>query len=140
MGTHTETARNLSELPDPQLDSIQADVDGLIARGRKLLDHKLGIEPQCWPSDNEARLFVADCARQLEHFLEGQSKALSGDDSHLARIYCEQARRIAATQREIQTSWPWSDVEACEASRRQYERGVLMDFETFKHELLKAAQ
>jgi len=89
---------------------------------------------------SQARRFVGDCARSIESCLESVSESLSSDDVIHAGILCKQAHRITAAMREIQDNWPWPDQQAESESRGQYERGELMDFETFKNELLKAAQ
>lgn len=90
--------------------------------------------------DERARHFVSDCSRRLELCLDWLSDSLSEDDAPSAAFFCQQARRIASAMREVQNAWPWVNQEAIAESWRQYQRGELMDFETFKHELLKAAK
>jgi hypothetical protein len=90
--------------------------------------------------EQQARRFVEDCARRIDFCLEGLFEALSREDLTSSRVYCEQTRRLVGAMRHIQESWPWTDIEALEKSWRQYHRGELMDFETFKNELLKAAK
>jgi hypothetical protein len=90
--------------------------------------------------EGEARAFVTDCGRRLEFCLERMEEALLNEDLILARQLHEQASRITKAMREIQDGWPWSDARSTLESWAQYQRGELMDFETFRHELLKVAK
>lgn len=90
--------------------------------------------------DAEARGFVKKCAWHIDACLESLGECLANEEFELARVIGQQARRITAAMREIHDAWPWTDENANEESWRQYRTGQLMDYETFKHELLEAAQ
>jgi len=90
--------------------------------------------------ETDAQRFVQDCAMHIDSCLEWQGECFEREDVESARAIGGQARRIVAAMREVVSSWPWTDLEAIEESWKQYQRGELMDFETFKNELLKAAQ
>jgi hypothetical protein len=90
--------------------------------------------------DAEAREFVKKSAAHLEFWLEQLDECLADEEFELARVVGQQVRRISAAMREISETWPWMDEGAIQESWRQYQNGQLMDFETFKHELLKAAE
>jgi hypothetical protein len=90
--------------------------------------------------DVHARLFVSDCARRTELCLDWVYDSILEEDFQSAKSFCEQAQRLNGAMREIQDSWPWLDIQAEQESWTQYQRGELMDFETFKNELLKAAK
>jgi len=90
--------------------------------------------------DAEAREFVKVCAWHIDSCLEALDECLAREEVDLARAIGQQARRIMVAMREVSDAWPWTDEEAIEASWNQHRQGQLMDFETFKHELLKAAQ
>jgi hypothetical protein len=90
--------------------------------------------------DAEARGFVKECAWHIDNCLESMEKSLANENLELARAIGQQARRITAAMREVHNAWPWTDADSIEESWRQYRNDELMDFETFKHELLKAAQ
>jgi hypothetical protein len=105
------------------------------------LSNPVDLEYPVSPSlESQARHFVADCARRLELCLDWQGDCLDDDDLQAARVFGQHARRLISTLREIQDNWPWSDAEMAEQSWRQYQKGTLMDYETFKHELLKFAE
>jgi hypothetical protein len=90
--------------------------------------------------ETDAQRFVQECAWHVDSCLEWQDECFDREDVESARAIGGQARRIVAAMREVYGAWPWTDLEAIEESWRQYRQGQLMDFETFKHELLKAAQ
>ncbi len=90
--------------------------------------------------DEHAHAFLEECSGALESCLAEQADSLARGDLAQATSCCEQARRLTAVWRDVQRYWPWPDVAALEKSWQQYTRGELMDFETFKHELLKSAQ
>jgi hypothetical protein len=100
----------------------------LVSRDRNSLNHV------------DAHQFVKECAWHIASCLEWLDECLANDEFDLARAIGQQARRITIAMREVYNAWPWTDEEAIEASWKQYRQGQLMDFETFKHELLKAAQ
>ena len=87
-----------------------------------------------------AHHFVRECAGHIASCLESLDECIANEEIDLARAIGQQARRMAAAMREVYDAWPWTDEEAIEESWKQYRQGQLMDFETFKHELLKAAQ
>ena len=97
-------------------------------------------EQQVSPLDGDARKFVEDCARRIELCLQWIDDCIDDDDLPAARAFCKQASRLTAAMRSVHDSWPWANAEEIDESWRQYRRGELMDFETFQHELLKAAQ
>jgi hypothetical protein len=90
--------------------------------------------------DADARRFLKECAWHIDRCLESLGQCLAREEGDLARVIGQQARRIIGAMREVSDAWPWTDEEAIEASWNQYRQGQLMDFETFKHELVKAAQ
>lgn len=152
--------QELAELEKQELESVKSMTDSVVAHGKKLLERLLvegqgsatatsydGLSTVADPTvigeslnDNDARRFLVACARRVEFCLEGLAESLAVDDSQASGVYCEQARRLTGALREIQDSWPWVKVEAIAESWSQYERGELIDFETFKHELLKATK
>lgn len=94
-----------------------------------------------WTSlEPQARGFVNDCAGHVDSCLRWQIENFASGDVEAARMTGVYACRIIAAMREIMGSWPWTDWVAIEDSHRQHQQGQLMDFETFKHELLKAAR
>lgn len=88
----------------------------------------------------KAREFLARCASHVDSRLDEIDECLANEEFELARAIGQQARRITAAMREVHNAWPWTDADSLEESWRQYRNDELMDFETFKHELLKAAQ
>jgi len=90
--------------------------------------------------DADARRFISRVAEGMEVCLQWLADSISNEDLQSAQLFCEQASRLNRAMQEIQDSWPWLDLQAEQESWRQYQRGELMDFETFKNELLKAAK
>lgn len=90
--------------------------------------------------DANARKFIRECALHLDGCLDSQDGCFDREDFESARIIGSHARRIVAAMREVSDAWPWVEQEGIDESWRQYRQDELMDFETFKHELLKAAQ
>jgi hypothetical protein len=90
--------------------------------------------------DAAARSFLASGTRRIALFLEWQSAAFAEHDIDTARTLGSQTLRLSSALVEVQDAWPWIDYQAEHKSWRQYVQGELVDFETFKHELLEAAQ
>jgi hypothetical protein len=90
--------------------------------------------------DNDARRFVAGCAEAIELCVQWTIDCIDDEDLIGARGLLEQAHRLTVAMRAIQNAWPWLDEQGARKSWQQYHEGTLMDFETFKHELLKAAK
>ena len=165
-GTLAELAaleQRIAQLQEQELVAATRLADGAVILGRRLFEilfniaqggrlHGQGLDPagaaalfewtQSRPAslERQARTFVIECARCIAYCQQGIAESLESDDLETARGYCKQAGRMVEALREIEGCWPWTDQAAALESLRQYQRGELMDFETFKHELLKAAQ
>lgn len=146
-----------------RLESVTKMTDATVAHGRKLVE-RLVLLARLTQQFNEttrepnqaaeleladqrdvairsnARDFLASCGEALEVCLETLAITIDAEDVQSASLVCQQAQRLTKTMREIQGAWPWIDEQGVNESWRQYRRGELMDFEAFKHALLKAAK
>lgn len=131
------------------IESIVAMTDASVAEARLLwkqlwlrsqLQAQAAVSSDADALDAEARSYVARGARRIALFLEWQSAAFAEHDIDTARTLGSHVLRLSSALAEVQDAWPWIDHQAEHQSWRQYLQGELVDFETFKHELLEAAQ
>jgi hypothetical protein len=88
--------------------------------------------------DESTQMFVSCCAETLVEFL-GMAEERCNDEASQSRVLIQQAKRVADILMYVERAWPWSNLKAFEESWRQYHSGTLMDFESFKNELLRSA-
>jgi hypothetical protein len=90
--------------------------------------------------DASARRVISAALGHVQFCLKAMARSLASNDLATAQAYSHQALKLTEALRQVHDAWPWLDLEAIHESWKQYVSGELMDFETFKHELLKAAK
>lgn len=93
---------------------------------------RASIDSPNFVNDSEARGFIACCSETAAEFIDMAQVMCRRERVDQAQFYCEQANKILDVSRQVNSAWPWVNVQAVEEAWKQYHSGQLMDFESFK--------